>query len=288
MQNFTVIQISDTHLSRSHAYFQDNWEACLDHIEALAPALVIHTGDVAFNAPDVPDDLAFCREQLDRIPCPWVAIPGNHDIGEPGENPRLGQCIGEQDLEQWERHFGLDHFCQDIGAWRLIGINSELLGSGLPREDVQWQFLADSLASAGDQCIGIFLHKPMFLDDIDATKIDGACVHPAPRARLRNLVQDANVSFVACGHTHAYHHSTWNGLDVVWSPTTAFVNPGKRWPVETINRAGLIEWTFAGDRVLHEVVEPAMFANIDVTNWTRTSGTTITLPPLAHRPSRVE
>lgn len=287
MQSFTIIQVSDSHLSRSHAYFQDNWESSLEHIAARAPALVIHTGDVAFNAPDHPDDLVFCREQLDRLPCPWVAIPGNHDIGEPGENPRLGQCIGETDLRRWEHCFGADYFYRDIGEWRLIGINSELLGSGLPQEEVQWQFLADALDSSDSRGIGLFLHKPLFVDNMDATQINGVCVHPAPRGRLRDLLAHAHVRFISCGHTHAYHCSIWNGVDVVWCPTTAFINPDKRWPVSAVNRAGLIEWTFEGSRVSHQVVEPVQFVNMDMTNWTRLSGTTITLPPLPHRPRPV-
>lgn len=285
MKKFTVVQISDTHLSRSHAYFQDNWEACVDYLNVRTPALVIHTGDVAFNAPEVPDDLAFSREQLDRLPCPWVAIPGNHDVGEPGESPRLGQHIGEPELAGWAQHFGLDHFCQDIEDWRFIGINSELLGSELQQEKDQWQFLANTLASADTRSIGLFLHKPLFHDNINATAINGVCVHPVPRGQMRQLVEHANVKFIACGHTHAYHHSMWNGLEIVWCPTTAFVQPDKRWPGEAVNRSGLIEWTFTSGQVSHQVVEPDRFANIDLTNWTRTSGTTITLPPLAQRPS---
>jgi len=63
MTAFTIVQVSDTHLSRTHAYFQDNWEVFLDEMAALKPDLVLHSGDVSFNGPDAPDDLAFARDR---------------------------------------------------------------------------------------------------------------------------------------------------------------------------------------------------------------------------------
>ena len=277
MSSHVVVQVSDTHLSRSHAYFQDNWLAFVDEIEALGPDLVVHSGDLAFNAPDVDDDLAFAREQMDRLGCPWVAIPGNHDVGEPGENPRLGQPIDAERLASWSRHFGEDRFCKDIGEWRLVGIDSELLGSGLENEEAQWAFLDEALTT--ERPLGLFLHKPLFLGDASDAQPRGSCVHPEPRAQLLARLAAGGVRFVASGHLHGYHHSIHEGMDIVWSPGTAFVDPARRWPVPVRNRAGYLQWRFEGETFTHRFVEPALFANIDLTNWTRESGTTITLPP---------
>ncbi len=41
-----IIQITDTHLSRSKAHFADNWAPLARWIAAQRPDLVIHTGDV--------------------------------------------------------------------------------------------------------------------------------------------------------------------------------------------------------------------------------------------------
>jgi 3',5'-cyclic AMP phosphodiesterase CpdA len=283
MQNLTVLQISDTHLSRSHAYFQDNWEVCLEYIMQTTPDLVVISGDVTFNGPDVYDDIAFGREQLARIACRWVAIPGNHDVGEPGESPRLGQSIDDAMLERWKQCFGDDRFCIDLGEWRLLGINSELLGSGLDAEAEQWDFLDAKLGDAAGQNIGFFLHKPLFIDDPESLLAHGKCLHPEPRERILKALRRARARFVASGHMHAYHHSSLGDLEIVWAPPTAFVDPQRTLPVEAVNRAGLLRWSFEDARVRHEMVEPARFSNIDLTNWTRQSGTTITLPPLALR-----
>src|SRR3546814_20722391 len=84
MAAFTIVQVSDTHLGRTHAYFQDNWEVFLDVMAALKPDLVLHSGDVSFNGPDAPAGTVFAREQIGwrRVRC--RAIPGNHQHVEQG------------------------------------------------------------------------------------------------------------------------------------------------------------------------------------------------------------
>ena len=278
MSTNTIVQVSDTHLSRTHGYFHDNWLAFLAEMEALQPDLVVHSGDLSFNTPDVAEDLDFSRAQMDRLTCPWLAIPGNHDVGEPGEHPRLGQPITNELLAQWARCFGADRFCRDLGRWRLIGINSELLGTGFREEQAQEAFLREALETAGDRCVGLFLHKPLFLADPGEFGQRGSCVFPEPRARLLEYFKTARVRFVASGHLHGYHQSRLDEIEIVWCPTTAFINPFLEWPVEVLNRAGYLEWRFEGEDYEHRLVEPPLFANIDLTNWTRTSGTAITLP----------
>ena len=283
MSSYTVVQVSDTHLSRTHGYFYDNWLAFLAEMEALTPDLVLHCGDLSFNAPDAPGDLDFAKIQMDRLRCDWLALPGNHDIGEPGEHTRLGQSVNAERLRRWAHCFGADRFCRDLGEWRLIGINSELLGSGLSEETAQDGFLEQTLASAGGRPIGLFLHKPLFVADPTESDLGGSCLLPEPRARLLQHLAAARVRFVACGHLHGYHRSRFRELEIVWCPTTAFVDPHMTWPVEVSNRVGYVQWCFEGEDFEHRFVEPPLFANIDLTNWTRTTGTTINLParPLA-------
>ena len=44
------VQISDTHLSQDKPHFSDNWALLAAWIADHHPALVIHTGDVTFDA----------------------------------------------------------------------------------------------------------------------------------------------------------------------------------------------------------------------------------------------
>ena len=285
MSRYTVVQVSDTHLSGTHAYFQDNWDAFVIEMVELRPDLVIHSGDVTFNAPDAPEDLVFARQQLDRLPCPWLAIPGNHDVGEPGENPRLGQPVNAERLGRWRTQFGDDWFCHDHGSWRFIGLDSELMGSGLPEEHDQLAFLDQCLGCAGDRQVGLILHKPVYVVEPDETNTLAHCVLPQARPQLLQRLTDGGIRFVASGHIHSHFAATKNGVEFVWCPTTAFIIPNKRMPVTDLNRCGYIRWDFNGQDFSYQMVEPPLFVNMEITNWTRSKGSSISLPPRLPRPA---
>ena len=76
------MQVSDTHVSRKRAYFVDNWDVFVDEMQRQPPDLIVHSGDVSFDGAGDEDDIAFARQEKDRLRAPWMAIPGNHDIGE--------------------------------------------------------------------------------------------------------------------------------------------------------------------------------------------------------------
>ena len=85
-----VILVSDTHLSASAPQAQANWDAVVSYVGACAPDLVIHLGDLSLDGARNAMDLRHGRTQLDRLPAPWRAVPGNHDIGDnpwPGAPP---------------------------------------------------------------------------------------------------------------------------------------------------------------------------------------------------------
>src|SRR5215813_9114212 len=110
MSGYHVIQVSDIHLSAERAYNQANWVACLRHIANEQPDLVVITGDLVLDDPDQTEDHRFARSQLDRIPVPWLAIPGNHDIGDANPNPFMDQHITEERLQRYLSHFGADRW----------------------------------------------------------------------------------------------------------------------------------------------------------------------------------
>lgn len=140
-----IVQVSDTHVSRKRAYFVDNWDVFAGEMSRTRPDLIVHSGDVAFDGAADEDDLAFARSEMDRLTAPWLAIPGNHDTGESPLAIRLRQPINSERIERWQRHYGPSRWCRDLGAWRLIGIDSALLGSGHPDEDQQNEFLERSV-----------------------------------------------------------------------------------------------------------------------------------------------
>ena len=117
-------------------------------LPSRAPDLVVHVGDLCLDATHHPEDLDFAREQLERLPAPWVSIPGNHDIGD---NPGTGDpvhALTPERLQRWRDVIGPDRWVHDVGGWRLVGLNAQLFGSALPDEHEQWDWLEQTLDGA--------------------------------------------------------------------------------------------------------------------------------------------
>jgi len=159
-----IVQISDTHLSAVKAHFADNWAPLAEWIAAERPDLVIHTGDVTVDGADVEEDLRYAVELMSHLGIRYLAVPGNHDVGDAG-HPR--QPVTGERLERWRAHFGPERWIEDVEGFRLIGLDAMLLGGGHPEEVAQREWLEAAMANAEGRCLAWFLHKPLFLDSPD-------------------------------------------------------------------------------------------------------------------------
>jgi 3',5'-cyclic AMP phosphodiesterase CpdA len=282
-----IVHVADTHLSATHAYFQDNWAAVRSEILAAQPDLVVHGGDVSFNGPANAGDLAYARTELDRLGVPWKAVAGNHDIGEAPPFSRLAQPLTDERIGAWRGHVGPMWWQHDIGEWRLVGLDTALMASGRPEEADQTAFLAEALGTRGKRPVMVFVHMPPFKRRAeDAEWTTSSIPHPA-RGPFLDACAEGGVKVIACGHLHVHHRMKHRGMDIVWAPATAMVDSGKRiTPRATSPRPGFLLWELEGRRARHTLVEPQRAFIIDMTGWTlRNGGTTTTLPPLPLRPT---
>ena len=280
MSKLRIVQVSDTHLSRSHAYFQDNWDAFVDCMAKERPDYVFVTGDLSLNGPKEPDDLAFAREQMDRLPVPWRAIPGNHDIGDTPPDPRLKGPITKARRAAWRKHFGDDFWTLDLGDWRFIGLNAQLMESDLPGEDQQMKMLTDALADADSRPVAILIHKPLCQVDPEEKGRSLSALFPRSRKKLIALCARHRVKLVACGHRHFYRSTRHGTTRLVWAPASSFIDGTKSNDgVRLTRRVGYIRYGFNGSDFRHELVEPPMFINHDMRNWMALKGSTTKLPP---------
>lgn len=278
-----IIQVSDSHLSETHAWFWLNWPVFLGEVAAARPDFVVHSGDVSFNGPDRAEDLAFARRCLNAIPAPWAAIAGNHDVGEAAIASRLGQPLTDARLAAWSATFGPAWWCRDLdkgtARLRLVGLDTALMGSERPEEAAQEAFLTEALATRDGRAVLVVMHMPPFGDDPKDTAISSHCVPPAPRRRLLERCLKGGVHAIAAGHIHRYSVADWHGIAVVTAPPTAFVNQPKVSAPGPRRRAGFLRWTFDGTTLTHELVEPPHFLTLDASTWTDTTGTSTNLPP---------
>lgn len=277
-----LVQVTDTHLSESHAYFVDNWEVFVAEMEADPPDLIVWTGDVSLRGTDDEADLAFARSQMDRLPSPVLVLPGNHDIGDPPPSPRLDRPLTEARRKRWVRHFGIDWWSQDFGQWRLYGVNAQLFGSGLEAEADQDRFFESALAEGGGRPGVLFSHKPVFYaDPEDPRTYNHAVICLEGRRRLLGLCRAHNVRIIASGHLHYYRTACFDGIDLIWAPATAFINSKikDRPHVEVERCIGYLRYRFDGDGVSHTAVRAPGFTPHDLMKFDDYPGSTIFLPP---------
>jgi 3',5'-cyclic AMP phosphodiesterase CpdA len=275
-----IVQVSDTHLSETHAYFIDNFDVFAAEMEALKPDLIVHTGDISFNGPERPVDLAFAAAQLRRLPCPVLTLAGNHDVGEAPRHSRLKQPLTDARIAAWREAVGPLWWQEDIGAWRLIGLDTALMGSDRPEDAEQRRFLEDALATRDHRSAMVFLHMPPYFTDPKDERQTTSAIPCEARGPLLETCRKGGVRVVACGHLHIYRRMRHRGMEIVWAPPTAMVNIEKqwrqwrRWP-----RPGYIVWTLDGVKISHELIEPRLMIAQDTSCWTEIGGTTTTLPP---------
>ena len=243
---FRIAQITDTHLSAQHPEFTRNFDVLAAHLRAAGPDLVVNTGDISAHGELAGGDIAFAREKMQSLGLDWLAIPGNHDVGN---DPQCGGATpaNAERLARWRSIMGDDFFCRDVPGWRLIGLDTLITGTDLPEVEEQFAFLEQALATAGEAKIALFLHKPLCEVTMAETQVTYWAVQPGPRRRILDLLAKADIGFVASGHVHQWQdRGLQEGLRQIWSPAVAFMVGDKWQPLMGTKPLGYVE------HILHE------------------------------------
>jgi 3',5'-cyclic AMP phosphodiesterase CpdA len=248
-----VIVLSDLHLSPTHGFFWDNWCIARDFTNQAAPHAVVVNGDLSINGPDSDAELVFAASALAQLDAPVLALPGNHDVGDEPPGQDAHQIIDEQRIARWSAAIGDDRFVMEAEGWLLIGLNAQLLGSGLPREEEQDRWLDRQLTAAGTRPIALFLHKPLFIDDPTEEAETDASVQPAARVRLLARLDDVGVRLVVSGHLHQHRDRAVIGMRHLWAPAIAFAAAR---PLGGNAACGLLALDISADRVDVTLMRP--------------------------------
>lgn len=219
--SFVIAHITDTHLSHAKPFFLDNFAVVTAQMRALQPDLVINTGDISLNGADDLADLRDAKALHDDMGLPWRAIPGNHDVGDNQETASKQPTNAER-RARWLEVFGQDWWVQDVPGWRLLGINSLLLGSDLPEASEQLALVSAAVSSLETRQLALFLHKPLFHGTLDDADFGGHAVNPAPREQLLAHLGAVTPRLVCCGHLHEHREQALGTLHQVWAPAISF------------------------------------------------------------------
>src|SRR5262245_61937706 len=256
-----VVILSDIHLSPTHGFFWANWCVARDFANRAKADAVIVNGDLAINGPDSDAEIEFAATALKGLrPC-VMPLPGNHDIGDepPGQDPK--QIIDADRLARWDRYFGTDRWTLDMGGWRLIGINAQLFGSGLAREHAQDDWLDGQLGVSSGRPIALFLHNPLFLEDLTDDVATPACIVPSARVRLLDRLERSDARLIVSGHLHQHRDRTLAGMRHLWVAAVAFAAPQAR---GGDRRCGLTVLDFSQDGVVVTIERPRGLVSHDL------------------------
>jgi 3',5'-cyclic AMP phosphodiesterase CpdA len=264
-----VIVVSDSHLSRRTPESDLNWSAVLRHVGSARPDLVVHAGDLSLDGAHDRGDLEYARSRLDQLEVPWLAVPGNHDVGDnpSGSAPdQDGIDVGRR--ERWLAAVGADWWAAEAGGWRLIGVNAQLFGSGLAAEVEQWAWLEAELRDAPAATrLALVTHKPVAADEAELAAAPVYRFVPvAARRRLADLSTSRRIDLVLSGHVHQYRELRRGGMIHLWAPTTWAVLPDAAQATVGTKRSGIlaVELTDAGE-VRHDFVQPDGLRQLTIT-----------------------
>ncbi|QRM32525.1 metallophosphoesterase [Microvirga sp. VF16] len=264
-----VAFISDPHLSRERPFFQFNWEILIDELAQRSPELVIVGGDVTLDGATNWSDLEFAKEQLDRLPCPWLAVPGNHDIGDLVSCAKPSSRVTEERRAQYIQAMGRDFWSVDLANWRIIGLNSMVFTSGLSAEAEQEMFLERALAEADGRQVAILSHIAVCDNSLAEKDATGWFMPEATREMFASYLASGKIKLFLSGDMHQSRDRVIDGVRHVWATSTAFVTDMmEEWRPKFggRKRVGWTELQFGTDVVV-KMHEPRGMVDFDLGNW---------------------
>jgi 3',5'-cyclic AMP phosphodiesterase CpdA len=247
-----IVQISDTHISHLGGRASENFSCAADYVnEQLRPDLVIHTGDVVVLNPDNGEDRQTAWRLHQLIKAPVLVLPGNHDVGETGDNPWMGLAVTSERIEGHIRTWGPDRFFElgpagsRADGWALVGLNSERMSSELPEEAEQWEWLESIAARVRGMSVALFLHKPLWWAGVEK----GITVARADRDRLLRTFRSSRVRLVGNGHVHRYRTGAEGGIFTVSAPSLTFASPADPDHGLGPSSSGVVEYQVDGEHI---------------------------------------
>ena len=232
--------------------------AVTDAVRSEQPDLVVISGDLCDDAPCQPEQTQLGKQLVDALDTPVEVVPGNHDVGnKPGIEH---DALTVERYDHWRSTFGNGWFRRDLGDWAVLGLNSQIMGSGWDAEAEQNAWFDEQLAEC-DRCV-VFMHMPPDLPalvDVEGEQRDNLRywpVNPGPREPLLERLASPKVKLLCSGHLHndaSLPHATPPRR---WCPSLSFgvVIPGVTGVVSQGDRIGMLRHTLTGDAVASELI----------------------------------
>ncbi len=243
-----IALLSDPHVlaatNKEHAVYRAHFEQAIAEVNAAGADLVLIAGDLTNHGKR--EEIEEFKKRIHGFKAPVWFVYGNHDVGN---EPTAGKpsFVTADSVALFEKELGLSYFDRTCSGVRVVGLNSSLLGSGLPEEAKMWEFLEAHLAKRDRAPLLMLSHNPPFLKSADEPA-DYFNIGPQARSRLLGMLPKGAVPAFLSGHLH---HSLVNHLDgrlFLTTPPLSFSLPSgtdkEGWTLVTVTATGEVQYAF--------------------------------------------
>jgi len=224
MTSWTFVHVTDNHLGTPRSYrfrpaINKRWFGIRNQIVASNADLMLHSGDLTRDGATHEYEYQLARNELDMLPFPTFVVPGNMDVGNKHANSPGTQQWDDRDLNMKSSRLNL--FASYFGpCWwsflhkevRFTGFCASIAGSGLPQEKRLWNLLENIPNLPRSRHHVALMHYWPFMETPDEPAWDMSdpdeywnwyfSIDPPHRQRLLELLHNAQVDILFCGHVH--------------------------------------------------------------------------------------
>ena len=233
---FSLAIISDTHLNQGEAQCSSPYAVnrlangrmrhVIRDLNSRNLAGVIHLGDLIHPVPALPDLYQEAtqrfREQIAPLKHQIYCLPGNHDIGDkPNDWAPTGE-VCEEFVTLWKQHFGAQYFSFQQQGCFFVGMDAQIINSGLACETDQKNWLEHFLETHSTERIFLNLHYPPYLTSPQEPEHYDNLAEPG-RSWLLGLLEQYKIEALLAGHVHNFWYYRHAETDCYLLPSTAFV-----------------------------------------------------------------
>ena len=255
MQPWSFLHICDMQPGSPKSFrfqqrFMDNWQTAYRQLQNITDAdLLLVGGDLTRDGSIHDFEFEQAKKELDALPYPYYAIPGNMDTCNKHTN--LNGATGRDDIHLNMTAEQLDNFMHHFGEFpwsfvhknvRFSGFYAAVAGSNLPHEKRMWNWLEKELPSLPQTQYHVMtMHYTLFVNTLNELKWDITkkeeyqdwyfSIDPPHRQRIFQAFKQSNVNIVLSGHIHCRRPpQTVEGMRFYRCAGIAMPQWADRWP----------------------------------------------------------
>ena len=229
--------VADTHINEvevggsspyvTNAYANARARYVFEQISQIQDQIdfVVHLGDIVHPVPGLKGFLPAVqnfKELTKSLKVPIYVVPGNHDIGDKRVDWMPADQISGEYIQLYRDQLGPDWFSFERDDFAFFFLNTVVINSGLPEEQIQKAWLESETERLSGKRQFFFMHYPPYLTSpLEPGNYDN--VDRPGRDWLMKILAGRTVEGVFCGHVHNYWCSTLGNALYYLLPSTAFM-----------------------------------------------------------------